>query len=247
MDGWSLLAFLPLVLLTYLIGGIAGFGGTILAVAGVALIIDIKTAVPGLLIIGTVQSFQAMFSSHQHVDRPSLRRMVLWAAVGIPIGVLSAKQLNQQALSIAFGIVCILSGLSRFLPIVPQTLPRWMEAVFNLLLVSAGVIHGAFAAGGAPVVVVAQHTVPRKESFRATLFMFWCIMNVVAVILYAAAGRFTWPAVQVGLYGLPAVVLGTFLADRAAQRIPQKQFAIFVAILLIVAGFISLVLNLRPR
>lgn len=241
----ELVAFVLWVLASYFIGGVAAFGGTVLSLVVVSMMVDMRTAVPALLLVGTVQSLQALFATGRHCDRRALSRMTVWAAIGVPIGVLTATYLNQKALGIAFAVVSILSGASRFLPAIPTQTPRFMEPVFNVLLVCSGMIHGAFAAGGAPVVVVAQHTIRERDAFRGTLFVFWVILNFTAIVSFWLTGRFTSDTMQLALYGLAPVLVATWLADHFARRISQPHFVRFVAILLIIAGLLTLVMNLR--
>ncbi|HLL88861.1 MAG TPA: sulfite exporter TauE/SafE family protein [Tepidisphaeraceae bacterium] len=241
MTALTFAMFALLVLVTHVIGGVAGFGGTLLGLAAVTWVgVALPTAAPALLLAGSVQSVYVLAVRRAHVARGPLGRMLLLAAAGVPLGVLAAARLDRQMLTIVFALVSVASGLTHFAP-KPRGGARARRVVADWLLVAAGALHGAFAAGGAPAVVAARVLVPEKQAFRATMFGFWVVLNAVVIAAYLSAGRYDRPVMTLTAVAIPAVVIAMLLAERVAARLSQAAFARFVAALLVLAGGLTLV------
>lgn len=227
-----------IILVTHFISAITGYGSVLLALPLLAWAIgDLNTAVLALLLVGTVQAYHVLILNRRHVDWRELRRMLLWAGIGMPVGYLCRHSLPQKPLLIALGSILIVSGLSRLLPGRERRIPR---LGLDLLLVVGGVIHGAFVCGGTTLVVYAQHTLKSKEAFRATLFMVWVILNTVLIGSAVANRTLTAPVWKLAMVGLPVVLLGNWAGDLIARRTHQAVFMRMVAILLAIAGVITI-------
>lgn len=224
----------------FVVGSLAGYGGNMLVLPGLAWLMgDVQAAVFTVLILGSVQAVHVALINLRHVDWPVLGSMVVWAGLGVPLGVAAARYLPERPLLAGLGVVIAASGLWRLLT--PQPTGADNPAVRRSLLLAGGVLQGAFASGGGPIVVAAQRTLPTKEAFRATLFAFWNVLNLLAAAGMLTAGGFrgrgSWTLV---LLGLPVVVLANLVGDRLARRVPQAHFVRVVASLLVVAGIVTL-------
>jgi len=240
---WAIAGFIAVMLLAQVVGGVAAYGSSILALpALVWLTGDVKWASTVLILCATSQNFHLAYANRASIDRPTVRALLGWIAVGLPIGVLVANWLPQKGLMWALAVVLVVSGLLPFLA--PRREKPGSKLGAGLLTLLGGVIHGAFATGGGPVTVAMRMTVPEKNAFRATMFAFWAIVNVVVIALFAVSGRVTWDSLLWGLGSIPVVVVGNFWGQRLAQRLSQRQFEVVVSVLLVLAGLITGLRNL---
>ncbi len=242
MDPLTLLLYCALIFATHLIGAIAAFGSSMLGVPLLAWMLgDVGIAAFTFLIVGTVQSIHIGIINVRGIDWRTMTRMLLFAAAGVPLGVVLAERLPQRALLVTLGIVVIASGLWRLLATGEGAAPetsnsRLLRPLWDSLMVLAGMIHGAFGCGGAPVIIVAQHTMPRKETFRPTLFVFWTCLNLAAIAAMLSRRNLIGLSWKYIVLGIPLVIAGNLLGDRSAKRLSQPVFARVVAGLLVLAG-----------
>ena len=227
-----------IIFVTHLISAITGYGSVLLALPLLAWLTgDLNTVVLALLVVGTVQAYHILCLNVRYVQWRELRRMLVWMGIGLPVGYACRQYLPLTPLLAALGVVLVLAGLSRLLPGRERSIPR---AILTLLLLAGGVIHGAFACGGATLVVYAEQTLKRKEVFRGTLFMAWVVLNTALIAGAVANKSFNTKVGQLALVGLPVVLLGNWLGEAIAKRTRQEVFMRLVAALLVVAGVITI-------
>ncbi len=229
------------ILLTHWVGAIAVYGSTLLALPLLVWLVDLETARTVLILVGSIQAVQVLAFTWRDIDWPQFGRMVLWAGCGLPIGMLALQWLPETPLLFALGLVLVVAGVSRLLPRQDGQLRRCPPLLLRLLLFVGGIIHGAFAAGGATVVVYAQQELPAKPGFRATLSLFWVAVNsvlVVEIVFGKAWQEATFPLLAAAI---PVVIFASWHANRIAVRMDQARFASLVSLLLILAGLVTLI------
>lgn len=233
------------ILVTHLIGAITAYGSSLLALPILVWLIgDLTTSVVAILLVGTVQSYLIAAFTFRDVDWRELRRVVVWAGIGLPIGVLSMRYLPERLLLLCLAGVLVASGGAWLTPALRRTL-RPSDRVLNALLFCGGIIHGAFACGGATLAIYAQYALVKKERIRGTLCMIWVILNTVVVASAIAHGRLTPRVERLSLTTLPFMLLGCWAGDRAARRMKQDRFSQLMAVVLVAAGVITVLRVMR--
>jgi uncharacterized membrane protein YfcA len=225
---------------THWLGGVAAFGSTLLAFPALVWLVDVRTARTALLLLGTVQAYQVFAYTYRHIVWREFFRMVLVAGLGLPIGVLALQSLPGPLLIGLLGVVLIVSGGTKLIPKRRRSVTAWPAPALYALLLLGGIIHGAFVSGGAALVVYAQHRIPQKDGFRGTLCAFWVLMNTILVALLFVGGDGVGDALPIFLFGLPLVLVVSWLANRHAKKLSEQSFARWVAILLVIGGVMAL-------
>lgn len=239
-DARVLILSAAIIFATHLVGAIAAYGSTLLALPLMVWVVgDLRTSVVTLLIVGIVQSYQVAAYTYKDADWRELRQMAIWMGLGLPIGFLSMSHLPQRLLLVVFGAILVVCG----------AVPLWRRSrksspppnfVLKSLLVAGGIIHGAFACGGATLAIYAQHALVQKERMRGTLSMVWVVMQTVMVANAVMHGWVTPRVAWLAATALPFLLLGSWLGDQAARRMRQQSFAQLLAVLLVVAGVITI-------
>ena len=239
---------LAILFATHALGGAAAFGSTLLALPLLLLAgWDLRPAVALLLLVGTAQSVSLACLTWRGADRRALGRILIAAGFGIPIGLLAADLLPERALGLLFGGLLIVAGATRLLEHGsrrPWTPPPW---VLRLLLVVGGIIHGAFGSGGATLIVYARFTLREKDAFRGTLSIMWTALNLAVIAPLVWRGHVNQAVMSIGLAGIPAVLLATWVGHRWVAGMSQERFALLVAVLLCLAGALTLARNVRAE
>ena len=230
---------LPLLLLAGALAGtvaaVTGFGIGSLLTPLLAIETGTRLAVAAVAIphfIGTLQRFVRL---RRHVDRRVLLGFGITSAIGGLAGALLHTRLSSRTLSIVFGTLLILAGVSELTGWVQRV--RWGRRAAWVAGALSGILGGLVGnQGGIRAAAMLGFEVPR-EAFVATATAIGLIVDLARLPLYLAA---EWRGMA-GLWSflLPAtagVVIGTELGTRALVRIPEQLFRRLLAALLFVLG-----------
>ena len=229
-----------LLFVTHVVGGVAAFGSTLLALPLLLLAgWELRPAVGLLVIVGCVQAAQVAAMTWRALDRRALTQVVVLAGAGLPVGFATAARLPQRSLGVLLGVVLVAAGASHLRE--QRTGRAWEPPawVLRVLLLAGGVIHGAFGSGGATLTVYARYVLKDKAAFRATLSTIWTVLNSFVIVGLWRSGALDHRVGVTALAGVPTVLLATWVGDWLVRRLSQEQFARLVALLLCVAGVLT--------
>ena len=225
------------VFLATIVQQISGFGFALLAVPLAAAFIGPKDAVAVAMAAGLVASGKMALGLRDRIERPELRRLLIGASVGLPIGVVGLRFIPEDPLRVALALVLLVMVVVlvvRFRP--TSTRPGTQVAAG----VASGLLNGSLGTGGPPVVLMLQAAETEQHSFRATTTAFFAICDLVAIPLIVASGAASstgwWSAVA----SLPALMVGDAIGNRLAYRVDQEQFRTLTLGLLFVTALVTL-------
>lgn len=212
--------------------GVTGFGSNVLALPFVTLLIGLEHAVPLLVVQGWVLAILMVAEARRHIDWGEYGRIVVLAAVGLPVGLWLAHTLPEHelrwALVVFMGVVGI-QGLVRESRAssggrADETgrgkAPLWLRFLVPL----GGIMQGAFGTGGPLIVVYADRALPGKTVFRATLSMLWLTLNTILVVTFIASGRVGHEQLGLNLICLPATLAGMWIGTHTHYRLDEHVF-----------------------
>jgi len=238
-------AALLILVVTHFIGGIAAFGSSLMAVPFLLLLYGPEELAPILFVIvvvGLMQSTFLVWKNWRHTDVKACALLLAGAACGIPLGMELVHVLPEAGVMILLGTLTFLAGAVNLLRAGTATSLPW--PVTGAVALVSGVIHGAFASGGTILVAYTQRLIPDRDRFRATLSMFWTLLNsgfVVALFLRTDVTATLW--MQTGT-ACAAVLAVSFSANRVAKRMNRTVFQRLISLLLVVSGLIILIRQL---
>ncbi len=241
----ELVVTLFILFVTHLVGGIAAFGSTLLALPLLLLANwELRPAVALLLAGGTVQACYMAWLTGRGANLRILIKILILAGLGIPVGLLTAEMLPERGLQLCLGGVLFLAGASRLADHWRRT--EWCPPAWALycLLFSGGVIHAAFASGGATLTIYGRYALKTKETFRGTLSLMWVILNITVISALMVQGHLGINVGKAILPGAATIIVASFLGHRIAERLSQERFIDIVAGLLCVAGLITIIRRL---
>lgn len=239
-EAFSLIAAIAVITCTHWIGGITAYGSALLALPVLIWIVDLPSARAALIVIGMIQAVQIFIYTFRNISWPKFRRMLFWAGLGLPVGMLTVTRLPREPLLVLLGVILIAGGLSKLAPVPASIKNGWPKSLLTGLMFLGGLIHGAFGTGGAAMVVAAQQEVPEKEAFRGTLSLFWVVLNSILIGGLTIDGTLKGDAIPMSIIGVPLVMLASWHANRVAGRLSQNFFVKLVAVLLFAAGIITI-------
>ena len=231
---WTLSALC--VLVAALVRGLTGFGFAAIAVVGLAMLGSLRDAVPLVLCLEGASSLMLLRDAWGEADYPLLRRVLLAAAAGVPCGTWLLTGLDSEWLSIGVYLavaVLALLGLARV------TLPMGRGPWTTLLVGgSSGALIAAFSIGGPLVVAWLSCCGLRARALRATLIMFFFVIDLAALAALALAHAIDPQVPRQALALLAPLLLGLWLGQRLFLHIRAEHAARFTQwLLLALAGF----------
>ncbi|KMM81710.1 sulfite exporter TauE/SafE family protein [Pseudomonas deceptionensis] len=233
---WALSA--GCVLVAAIVRGLTGFGFAAIAVVGLAMLGSLQQAVPLVLFLEVASSVMLLRSAWREADYRLLKRLLLASACGVPCGVLLLTGIDSGGLAVGVyllvGLLAIL-GLTRIrLPLGEGRTGAWLVGA------SSGALIAAFSIGGPLVVAWLSHCGLRAHALRATLIMFFFVVDIAALGGLAAASAIPADTGRQALLMVPALLLGLWLGQQLFARIQADQAARFTQWLLLVLAGVGL-------
>lgn len=205
--GWpQLLAIWAVVVFAAVMRAFTGFGFALVAVPVFSLLMPATQAVVLSVSLALVVSLTTLKTYWGRYPVRSLAPLVALSLLGTGIGtaVLSTISLARFQLWVGLLVIAACAVLVFYRPVKPSPRKR-LGAVVGL---ASGLMNGAFAIPGPPVIVYAMATEREPERSRALLMTFFLFSAMMALASYTVAGFVTFHSLL--LFGLayPAMFVG---------------------------------------
>ncbi|MDB5655033.1 MAG: putative rane transporter protein [Tardiphaga sp.] len=196
--------------------GFTGFGFALAAVPLLGLFMSPTRAVPvaiGLQLLGSLIDFRhATKSCHW----PSLRWMMLGAAIGSPLGALVLSHVAAPVARLVISAITLLAVLALGRGFALATVPGPTLTTITGFL--AGIFNGLAAMPGPPAVAYYMSAPLPRACVRASLMMFFLLTSVAAMVSGIAIGLITVQTLCLSVLGLPVMWIGTQIGHLAFIR-----------------------------
>ena len=240
------------VFLTHLLEGIAGFGGSVMALPFLELTIGLKTAIQILCILGWAMALYVVCRFWESIQWKEFIYIAVWAGIGMPVGMILFDRLPAQYLCVLLGLFMIGTGIHGthkiFYPAEQACENENIRSsrIMRILLFCGGIIQGAFGSGGPFIVIYAAKALPQKTLFRVTLSLFWLTANTCRLATWSVQ-KTIWNTHNFILLAIifPVMIAGFMVGDYLHRKVSERHFRIGVYTLLTVSGLFMLTNNLR--
>ena len=216
----------------------AGFGFAMAAAPLMAIALDPHDAVVVSLCLATLTNSYQAWTGRRDLDRSVGGRLILGAALGLPIGLLVFLVADDRWLAVVIGVTVLVAVV---------LIARGLDLRHSGpgLDVAGGVVSGALtlSAGinGPPLVFVLQARHFSPASFRSTITTVFTTLDVVAVIIFTITGDLDRDVLVAVAVALPALALGARAGIAVRGHLDPARFRRLVLGLLVVAGVSTLV------
>jgi len=214
--------------------GLAGFGSTLVALPILALVFDLKLAVPVCTTLALVLNLVMAASLGRHVRLGPLCLLLAASLPGMPLGAYALHVLPGHWLKIvlALAIFAFVANQGRGGGQRPPAGTGW--GVFAGF--AAGCLGGAIGINGPPVAAWVSRLGLDRHAMRATLAAYFLLAGCGVVTSQALAGLVTGPALTRMAVALPALGLGIAAGVRLCGRISETAFRRVVLFVLSATG-----------
>lgn len=208
----------------FALGGLAqavsGFGGSMVAVPLLVLVVDPITAVVSATGVGLALSGLGWYRERDHVVVPLARRLAVAGFIGMPAGLAVLLLVQARTLGLIIAVMLALTVLSILFKV---RLPSSVGAQWG-----AGVLSGAMLTStglnGPPLVIAMRGTDESPRRVRATLQAIFSAQDVVAVAIFVIAGAFQPQALVAVAAGLIGIRVGWTVGDRIFHSLSPEAF-----------------------
>ena len=196
--------------------------------------IGIRTATPLVALVGMTIEIALLLRYHASFRLQSVWRLIVASVVGIPLGLLLLRQVDERLALAILG--CVLVGYALY-ALLGQPLPGlksngWAYGTGFV----AGMLGGAYNTSGPPVVIYGDAQRWPPAEFKSNLQGFFLVINVFVIAGHALSGNLTQRVWTGYLWVLPAIALGILLGTWLDGRINRAVFRKLVLFLLILMG-----------
>lgn len=231
------------IFITHTLEAITGFGCTVLAFPFVIFLMkDLEQAKIVLSILAWVLAAYFALAKYKRINWNQFGIILLFAALGMPVGMLIFKSLDAAFLTKALGVFIVFSAaIQLYKCYFPDKSDRKTPAfVGYIFLLAGGIVHGAFAVGGPLIVLYSAKKIPDKGQFRATMCLLWATLNTVLIVQYFLEKKLT---VEVGrdlLVLLPFLLAGIVVGELIHNKVSEILFKkiVFASLLLVGATMV---------
>lgn len=237
-DAWFYGYAAVVLLLAYVVRGVAGFGSGLIAVPLLSLVSPVTAVVPVIVSLDYISSATQGARHFGHVAWRELLRLVPFTLVGVAFGLFVLRTVPPTVLSRALGAFVVAYAIYQLLPL-PTLRGSRVSAVFFGLM--GGFVGTLFGTGGPFYAIYFNLRGLDKNAFRATFAANFLIDGGVRLIAYAIAGLFGWTTMGWVAVALPLVAMGLYIGGRIHVNMTQSNFVRLVSLILIASGLALLI------
>ena len=231
---------LAIIFLASLVRSTLGFGESLIAVPLLIFFIPMEEAVPLSVLVSVFIAAVVVVQDRKQVHFSSAKWLILYAIVGIPIGLLLLLYGNENAIKFGLGILLILYSIFSLVSKNKLKLVSDNKAWLFVCGVLSGVLGGAYGINGPPLVIYGNMRKWNPRHFRATLQAYFLPVSVLGMIGYWYSGLWTFAVTTYFLLSIPVIVPAIFLGRYLNLQFKDKTFLKYVFIGLLLIGFLLL-------
>lgn len=223
-----------------------GFGEALIAVPLFSLFLPIEVSVPLSVLMSIVVALTVVIQDHKEIHYSSAKWLIIFAALGIPFGLLILFYGNEFYIKIGLGLLIILYSLYALKGKNSFTLKKDNKSILFICGFLSGVFGGAYGVNGPPLVVYGNLRKWDAQHFRATLQAYFLPAGIISLIGYILKGLINPLVLKYFLISLPAIIPAIFIGRYLNRRIKGNSFyqyvyygLIFIGLILIINSFIN--------
>src|SRR5579872_3432615 len=222
---------LPVIIISFfatLVRSTFGFGESLVAVPLFALFIPLPIAVPLSVLISVLVALIVVIQDHRQIHVSSAKWLILYALLGIPIGLMILIYGNEYYVKIGLGMLIVGYSLYTILRKASVAVVRDSRPWLFICGFLSGVLGGAYGLNGPPLVVYGNRQKWSPTQFRATLQAYFLPASLFGIAGYALKGLMGRELFTYFLVCLPAVLPAIFLGRFFNRRLQGSSFFTYV-------------------
>ncbi|WP_303978977.1 sulfite exporter TauE/SafE family protein [Dongia mobilis] len=232
------------VFLAGFLRGFTGFGFALAAVPVITLFVEPASVVPSIPIVAMVAGAEQMRRAWRVANWHAIRRLLIGAVLGAPVGVLALSYLPANIMRALIGLVLLFAVLALWRGYRFKERPPTSAQVG--IGIASGLLNGATAMGGPPVILYFLAAPEGVAIGRASLLVYFFFISAWSIVAQTVAGLIDLKVVVLAFLMIPVMALGNVIGDRMFNRSKASTyqrialgFLLAIAILAIVRATIG--------
>lgn len=227
-----------------LVQTIAGFGSALVIMPMLTYFIGIQSASTVMAIAGAAVTVAVLHQNRKGLRWAEAVPILIGSCTGIPLGTLALEALPAAPVVALLGVVLLAYALFRITlgnrfaveTAPPQKNLSWTGRIPTVMVgLVAGLLGGAYATDGPPLVIYGAVKGWPKESFRSILQAVFLVDGVLIVVCHGAGGLVSTDVITYSAYGIPGMLAGLgagmWLDRRISHEVFHKVLLVFVVLL----------------
>jgi uncharacterized membrane protein YfcA len=213
---------------------LAGFGSALVAMSLLPSLLGIQTAAPLVALLGLVLEIFLLAYFRDAVKISNIWRVVVASLIGVPIGIIFLKRVDERLTMLLLGVV--ITGYALY-ALLRLRLPRLEHSLWGYLAgFLAGMLGGAYNTSGPPVIIYGNCRGWSPPEFKGNLQTFFLVNSLLVAFGHFFSGSYNAEVWRLFLLALPAGGIGLASGLVLDRFINPGLFRIIVLLLLLVLG-----------
>lgn len=212
---------------------LSGFGFSLLAVPLMTLVVSPRDAVVVATVIGALSTTSQAYIDRAFVDAAIAKRLTLASFIGMPFGLTAFVLVSETGLRVVLGVVVLVSAVMLLRGFQLHDEKHRLDWVLGVV---SGFLSTSTSTNGPPLVFVMQARRIDPAVFRATINTVFSLVNIVAVVLFAVAGKVNTQNLGGVLVAIPALFLALRIGYYFRKRITPEHFRSLVIFLMFLSA-----------
>ena len=239
---WAVIASCSAIfLVAATVTSFSGFGFALFAVPLMSLFLDLKFAVPLVLLAGFFSVIVLSINKLEFFFKePTIIMVFIGMTAGTVVGTHILAHFETGLLKRLLGVIVALFAVHVFFHVRTQTATRHRGFIGLIAGICSGIAGGIFGTSGPPLVVYLNHFAEDRSSFRSQILVLFLLHDVFRFFLYLRYSLITAQTFRFGLVLLPPLALGLFAGSRMHFKVSERTFNKSIAVLLFISGLLLL-------
>ena len=236
----SYLVLVAILLVAYVIFGIAGFGSALVASPVMALYIPVAKIVPLLALLDMCAAIVNVSRDGRNAQWAELKRLIPVMIIGSLLGAAILLKTRPDILLLGLGIFVVLYALYSLSGLKPdrQFSPK-ASVPFGLV---GGIFSALFGSGGFIYAIYLSGRIEKKEAFRMTQTTLIGMSTLTRVVIFTFAGVYLdIDLLLLALVLLPGMLVGITLGRHFTLKMSREQFMKLINVILLASGTVLMV------
>lgn len=213
---------------------VVGFGLALVAMPLLANLIGIRLAAPLVALVGFATQIVLLIRYRHALDLAAIKQVAIGSVLGIPLGVIALKHVNETVITTLLGVIIIAYALYALLA---PRLPELRQAAWGYGFgLAGGVLTGAYNTGGPPLVIYGSCRNWEPQAFKGNIQALILLHSGTVLVAHTVGSNITLATMNNFVIALPAIALGIWVGSLLEERISTRLFRKVVLGVLIVLG-----------
>ncbi len=228
----SLIVTVVSVFAAGIIRGYSGFGFAMVAVTSISLVLPPSSVVPLVLILEVLASIRLVPQVWKDVDWYSLRWLLAGSLAATPFGVYLLATVPAEPMRISISLLVLVAAILLMRGWAWQRMPG--RPLILSTGVACGLLNGAAAIGGPPVILLYLSSPAGVTVSRASIIAYFFGIDAMSLAVASVQGLATSKTLMMTSVCVLPLLMGIAVGSRIFVKVNENSFRHHVLILLIV-------------